>query len=417
MELIPRYEYLEKIKKSLEKVPITVLIGARQVGKTSLINSFDFKGSKVQVDGQLPEINEIFSKSDQAVEFLKIYLNDSINGLLIIDEFQMINNISPVLKILVDNFPKLKILCSGSSSLEIVQKVKESLAGRVRFININSLSFSESILFKYDDILFDEYKSKYTLNTGFFIINNKIKTLLDYHLIYGGMPRVWLENEPEEKRQTLYDIYQTYLLRDIRSYVKNEDSVGFNRLLQMLALQIGNLVNINELSRSTKLSYYKCEEYLYLLEQMFIIKMIKPFETNKRNALKKMKKVYFLDLGIRNILIKDFNTLDIRLDSGALFENFIFLEIIKNTKPYSDIEFFRTKDGAEIDFIINDMSNTYSIEAKYKYFKKPTYIKTLKNFNEIKNIKKSFLINLNLNSVIDNIHFLPVYLTEKIFNG
>ena len=160
MELIPRYDYLKKIAKSLEKVPITVLIGARQVGKTSLINILDFNGSKVQVDGQLPEIMEIFSKSNQAIEYLKTYLNDSLNGLLIIDEFQMINNISPVLKILVDSFPKLKILCSGSSSLDIFQKVKESLAGRVRFININSLSFSESILFKYDKGLFDEYKNK-----------------------------------------------------------------------------------------------------------------------------------------------------------------------------------------------------------------------------------------------------------------
>jgi len=409
--LLQRKTYLNQITQAIKSMPITVLIGARQVGKTSLLSSIDLQASYYKFDGQLPENNELFNKYEDVVSLLQIKLNHELNGILIIDEFQMIRNIAATLKILVDTYPNLKVLCSGSSSLDIIQKVEESLAGRVRMLYVNSLSFSESILFT-DKDLFTEYKG-YHKETGVAVISKKIKNLLNTHLIYGGMPRVWLTNDSEEKIQVLYDIYTTYLLRDVRSYVKNADSVGFNKLLRMLALQIGNLVNVNELSRSTGLTYHKCEEYLYLLEQMFIIKLVGPYETNKRKAIKKMKKVYFLDLGIRNIIIKNFNAPDSRTDAGALFENFVFLELLKNKKSYTEILFYRTSDGAEVDFVLNDMQSITSIEIKYKSLKKPMYNKSLAGFNKDENVKKSYIVNLYLQKTHHTIKYITPYLIEK----
>ena len=322
-----RAKYHDAIRHSVSKMPITVLIGARQIGKTSLMKSLDVAMPKYSTDGQLPEVIDLFSDLNGVIEMLKSKFDDKLNGLFVIDEFQYIPDISSKLKILADHYPNLKILCSGSSSLEIIQKVEESLAGRIRMIYVNSLSFGESVLFE-DEKLFKEYE-KYTLDTKWVVMDSKIRNLLDKYLIFGGMPRMALETDEREKIQVLDDIYKTYLMRDVRSFVRNEDSVGFNKLLKLLALQISNLVNINELSKSSGLTYNKCVDYIYLLEQMFIIKMVEPFESNKKKAIKKMKKVFFLDLGLRNIIINNFNDIDSRQDSGALFENYVYLEIIK----------------------------------------------------------------------------------------
>ncbi len=395
-------------------MPITILMGARQTGKTSLLKTQKTNLPAVMFDGQLPETNLLFSKVTDIIEILKIKLNEEISGLLIIDEFQMINNISSTLKILVDNYKQLKILCSGSSSLDIVQKVEESLAGRVRMLNIYSLSFSESILFN-DADLFNEYE-KYTIKTSINVVSNEIKNKLDEQLVFGGMPRVNLVKDPKEKIQILNDIYKTYLLRDVKTYVKNKDSVGFNKLLRLLALQIGSLVNINELSRNAGLSYNRCEEYIYLLEQMYIIKLIEPYATNQRKVIKKMKKVFFLDLGIRNIIIQNFNDSEFRNDNGALFENFVYLELLKKIDSYASINFYRTRDGVEVDFIVNNMFEKISFEVKYKKLQKPVIYKGLMNFNKLENIKKSYVVNIELNTQRENINYIPGILLEKMDN-
>ena len=409
-----RVKYYTKIRNSIEKMPITVLIGARQVGKSSILKSLNIKRKKVFLDGQLDETNDLFKKQANIINYLKIKLNEQLDGILIIDEFQMISKISTTLKVLVDNYPLLKILCSGSSSIDIIQKVEESLAGRVRMIEAYSLSLSESILFKYHQVLLDEY-NKYKLDTQTEIISENIRNLLTQHLVFGGMPRTWLERNPVEKMRILHDIYSTYLLRDVKAFVKNKDRVGFNKLTRLLALQIGNLVNINELSRNTGLTYKKCEDYIYLLEQMYIIKLIEPFESNRRKAIKKMKKVYFLDLGIRNMIIQNFNEPDFRMDNGALFENFVLLERLKNKASYTKIYFYRTRDGAEVDFILNDMFNLTSIVVKYKSLKKPIYLKALANFNKDEKVKYSYVVNKNYTNFESENKYITPSVIEKIF--
>ncbi|MCB1193793.1 MAG: DUF4143 domain-containing protein [Leptospiraceae bacterium] len=167
--------------------------------------------------------------------------------------------------------------------------------------------------------------------------------MLKEYLAFGGLPRVALAKKHQEKIELIDDIYKTYLLQDVRNFIKNQDTVQFNNLLKILSSQIGNMVNSNELSNTTQLSYTKCEEYIYLMEQMYIIKLITPFTTNKRREITKMKKLYFLDIGLRNMIYNSFNDIDIRVDNGSIFENFVFLELLKVLQKPNTIQYYRTK--------------------------------------------------------------------------
>lgn len=409
-----REYYNKKVKEALKMLPVVVLIGARQVGKTTIMNNYEYDKDTLFLNGQNPEIIELFSKYSLIETYLRINLNSSLDGYLLIDEFQFISGISTTMKLLTDNNKNLKIIATGSSSLDIIQKVEESLAGRVRMINVYSLSFPEYIRF-YDETLYETYK-KYDKFTDDKIINNEIKILELNYLTYGGLPRVALTNNNNEKIELLNDIYQTYLLRDVKAYVNNEDSVGFNKMLRLLSAQISNLQNVNELSRTSGLSYKKTLEYLYLLEQMFILKLIDPYYSNKKNTITKMKKLYFYDLGMRNIIYNSFNDITIRVDKGEIFENYVFLELIKNRQPVSTLYFYRTRDGAEVDFVLDNMVEKKSVEAKFKHFDKAVKFKSLNDFNKSENIKASYLVNLNLNVEYNDVHYIQSCLISKIFN-
>ncbi len=407
-----RDSYLKKITAGFKVVQIVVLIGARQVGKTSIMKSCKLDQKNLFLNGQDPEIAELFQKLSVVEQYLKIYLNENLDGYLLLDEFQYIDGISTILKLLTDKHPQLKILCSGSSSLDILQQIEESLAGRVRTIEVLSLSFDEFLMFK-DENLYRLYQSL-DIDTETSSLTVTLEEALSEYLRYGGLPRTALTYKPDDKIEILDDIYKTYLLRDVRSYVVNQDFVGFNKLLRLLASQIGNLVNINEISRQTGLSYKKCEEYLYLLEQIYIIKMIEPYFTNKRKVISKMKKIYFCDLGLRNILESNFKELTYRLDNGAIFENFVMLELWRNKKAGGSLHFFRTTDGTEIDFILNQLTESLAVECKYKNLVKPLSIASLNNFCQAESIDKKFIVNRNLNFSYKDAKLIQGFLVAKI---
>ncbi len=410
--MVVRTKYLKTIAAGFKVVSIVVLIGARQVGKTSLMQSFDVKGKKLFLNGQDPEIAELFQKFSTIEQYLKAYLNENLKGYLMLDEFQYIQGISVMLKLLVDKYPSLKILCSGSSSLDILQRVEESLAGRVRVVEVSSLSLEEYLLFKDEKIHrlyrdFDDATESSALTTP-------VSNVLSEYLLYGGFPRAALLSSPEEKIAVLDDIYATYLLKDVRNYVANEYVIGFNKLLRLLALQIGNLVNVNAISAETGLSYKKCEEYIYLLEQMYIIKMVEPYVANKRKSITKMKKVFFCDLGLRNVIVKDFNDPDFRLDNGALFENYVMLELWRNKPSGGTLQFFRTSDGVEVDFVLNRLKGMTAVESKYKNMAKPVSLAGFNRFCDDESIQKRYVVNKNLNTTHNGVKFIQGFLADLI---
>ena len=253
---IERPHYIKEILDSIDRLPVTVLTGARQVGKTTLMRNIKLNGPVLFLNGEDMEIASVFEKFSILNSFLKTRLNMDLSGFLLIDEFQYIPGISTMLKLLADHYPKLKIICTGSSSLDIRQTVEESLAGRIRIIEILSLSFDEYLRFS-SPALHNLY-FKYNIDTPHEVVDPLIPGKMLEFIIYGGLPRVALEPNPEQKILLLNDMYRTYLMRDVRSYIRHEDSIGFNKLLRLLASQIGNMVNINELSRSSGILYKRC---------------------------------------------------------------------------------------------------------------------------------------------------------------
>jgi predicted AAA+ superfamily ATPase len=410
--MFKRNKYLTKISNGFKNVPIVVLIGARQVGKTSIMKSFEYEKKTLFLIGQDSQVAELFCDLSTIERYLRVYLNEELDGLLCIDEFQYINNISTIMKLLTDKYKELKILCSGSSSLDILQNVEESLAGRVRIIETTSLSFEEYLMFC-DEKLHKLYESL-DVNTPSSALTEPITQLFNEYLIFGGFPRVALEKNTEEKIELLNDIYQTYMLKDVRNYIKNEIFVGFNKLLRILALQTGNLININNLSKETNLSYKVCESYLYLLEQMYIIKMIEPYQTNKKKSIGKMKKLYFLDLGLRNIINKNFNDMEFRTDNGAIFENQVMLELYRNRTAGGELQFYRISGGTEIDFVLTTAKKRMAFECKYKTLNKAISIAGLNIFCEEENIDEKYIINKNFNGFENNTKLIQGFVVSKV---
>lgn len=406
--MIQREFYLQKITDGFKHNPIVVLIGARQVGKTSLMEMHVERKKHFWLNGQDPETAQFFEKFSTLERWLKIYINEELNGLLVIDEFQFIQNISTSLKLLVDKYKTLKILCSGSSSLDILQTLEESLAGRIRLINVYSLSFNEYIRF-YDSEM-SEKLNKCNPDDNINILFPQIQTLLSEYLLYGGLPKVALARDFREKEELLNDIYQTYLLKDVRQYIRNQDFTAFNKLLKILSSQIGNMLNINEISNTIQLSHRVCEEYIKILEQMFIVHLVEPYTSNARKEITKMKKIYFCDLGLRNIIYNSFNDISIRVDNGQIFENFVYLQLLQNRKQ-NQIFYYRTKDSVEIDFIISDQNNRLiPVEVKYKDFKNHNKIRAITEFSKDKEIEKSYIINKNLIESHDNQSYIQPYI-------
>ncbi len=405
--MINREFYLTKIISGFQYNQIVILIGARQVGKTTLMKIFVNNNQNLWLDGQNPETALFFEKFSTIERYLKINIDDQLNGLLVIDEFQYIENISTTLKLLVDKYKNLKILCSGSSSLNILQKTEESLAGRVRLINVYSLSFDEFIKFQDMELYYKFIKCNQQDDIN--VLFPQIPVFLSEYLTYGGLPKIAIAKEMNQKEELLDDIFKTYLLKDVREFVKNKDFVAFNKLLKILSAQIGNVLNINEISNTLQLNYKTCEEYIYILEQMFIIHLVSPFTTNIRKEITKMKKIYFCDIGLRNIIYNSFNDINIRIDNGQIFENYVFLQLLQNYN-LNQIYYYRTKDASEIDFIITDKNNKIiPIEVKFKDFTKHKKIRTLMEFSKIVELEKSFIVNKNLIENIDNQAYIQPY--------
>lgn len=411
--MIKREKYEKKITEAFRFLPIVVLIGARQVGKTSIMQMYPTEGYRntLFLDGQDAEVAERFQKLSTIEQYLSIYLNTDFDGLLFIDEFQFIEGVSTMLKLLTDKHDKLKVLCSGSSSLDILKSVEESLAGRVRIIEVLALSFSEYLLFR-DEKLFQLQQS--LADAADEALVSDLQAAYQEYLVYGGLPRTALTKNPDEKVELLNDICQTYLLNDVRRYVANEHFVGFNKLLRLLATQIGNLVNINELSRESGLPYSDCENYVNLLQKMYVIKLIEPFFTNRRKVIGKMKKVYFCDLGLRNIIYGNFNEMPFRTDNGAIFENEILLELWRNRKAGETISFYRTQNGTEVDFVTESAQRKMAVECKYRHFEKPVSIAALNGFCEEEGISLRYVANINASFEYTKVKFIPGIVCDRI---
>lgn len=356
-----------KISQHFEKYKqVLVLLGSRQVGKTTLVKKIFPTSDYFLVDNE--PIKKILETYD--IETYKTLLQKNSKE-IIIDEIHLLHNPGRAVKIIYDQLENIKIIITGSSSFHIKNKTGESLAGRKIDYNLYPLTFSEYLNQKgiekglnfniFEKIIDDnKYHPKDQLYTF------DIKSILNSVLIYGQYPHV-IKNPNDEKY--LLNFIDSLIFKDILELNLIEDKKLAKDLLKLLAFQIGNLINYSELANLLKADQRTIKRYIEIFEQSFILFRLYPYSKNKRDEISKSAKVFFYDSGVRNALIGDFSDLELRADKGALFENFIISELIKQDS-YLDKDFkfyyWRTKQGSEIDIVLEKGDDLIGVEVKYK---------------------------------------------------
>ena len=390
----------DKIAQHLiEQKEITVILGPRQVGKTTLLKQLRewlVKKQRINPDNvfyfNLDIINDWDAVKDQTqfINFLKSR-SQKEKIFVFVDEAQKVENPGAFYKGVFDSDLNVKLILTGSASLYFFSKIKESLAGRKRIFFLNPFSFQECVSIKNKPLLRTLFTGKNLLEFD----KKELGKIIEEYLVWGGYPRVVLTSNPEQKNAILADIYSSYIERDIMGFLKIDDKAKFTKTVKLLASQIGQLVNIGEISTITELDRRTISKYLNVLEETFVLCQLPPYFNNPRQEIIKNPKVYFLDNGLRNYLLENFQLFSDRADKGALLENFIFQELLALTKDrFLNLRFWRTKQGAEVDFIIEQGLRQTPIEVK-------TTLKTakiplgLQSFIKKYKPKKAFVVNLS----------------------
>lgn len=364
-----------KAKKYLETPEILIFVGPRQAGKTTILHQLE-KEIKDKpyffLNLEDKEIANFLNLSPKNI-FQVLPLDLKKKTFIFIDEIQYLKDPTNFLKYLYDQYQeKLKLIVSGSSAFYIDRRFKDSLVGRKKIFYVYPASLKEFFAFK--GFEFDKPYSKLTL-----VEKDQYKKLFFEYLVYGGYPRVIL-SPFEEKKEVLRDLVYSYIKKDVyEGGVRQEDV--FYRLLKILASQIGNLVNQFELSLTLGVSKTAIENYLYLMQKSFHLCLIRPFFKNIRKELTKMPKVYFYDLGLRNFLVNNFQPFLMRDDQGALLENYFFHLFLEEKYP-DEMKFWRTTEGQEVDFIIDNTA--YEVKVNKKILKPSKYKLFQKKYPQIK---------------------------------
>ncbi|HLM84287.1 MAG TPA: ATP-binding protein [Candidatus Bathyarchaeia archaeon] len=340
---LPRF--YDNLEKYLKPNKVLVIYGSRQAGKTTLLQGFLKRSNlKYKLDsGDNIQTQEILSSQN----FSRIEEYVSGYELLAIDEAQRIPNVGQGLKIIVDQIPGIKVIATGSSSFELAGQIGEPLTGRKRALTLFPLSQIE---------LSEIYNP------------HELKERLPEWLVFGGYPEAVTAKTKQEKKDVLEEIVNSYLLKDILELERVKGSKILLDLLRLLAFQIGSEVSLTELGERLALDYKTVGRYLDLLEKSFVIFNLRGFSRNLRKEITKKSKYYFLDNGIRNAVISNFNDLNIRDDVGKLWENFLVAERMK-TQEYRKISannyFWRTWDQKEIDWIEEREGKIFGFEFKF----------------------------------------------------
>jgi len=412
----------KELKEHLSQKEISVIIGPRQAGKTTLMEllqsclkkekkntvflSLDFEADKKHFASQ----NNLISKIQ-----LEIGKN---RGYIFIDEIQRKENAGLFLKGLYDLKLPYKFIVSGSGSVELKEKISESLFGRKRIFELNTISFQEFVNFRTDY----RYEEKFV---DFFTVEkDKGRDLLIEYLNFGGYPRQILEPQLKEKSKIMDEIYHSYLEKDILYLLRVEKIEAFSSLVKILAGQTGKIVNYSELSSTLGISLKTIKNYLWYIQKTFIVQKITPYFTNVRKELSKSPIMYFYDLGLRNYALGLFGNLTIPSELGFVFQNFI-LNVLKEKLRFTagELHFWRTKDRAEVDFIIKFGKSIIPVEVKFKELTEPEVGRSLRNFILKYQPEKAQIINLSFKKSIKidktRIEFLPFYelVKEREFFG
>jgi uncharacterized protein len=328
-----------KLSMEFSEPEASILLGARQVGKTTLLRQLELEAKK---KGYRTRFFDLEISSDlQALSGSPDKVFETISeaaDVVFIDEFHYIKNITKIFKALYDVKNKVKIYASGSSSMEIHKHLQESLVGRFRKTMIFPLSL-------------EEYSQ---------LSNSKF----NHYFQWGGLPGLIHRKNNQDKADLIENIISTYLTKDIKALIQEENVRAFNSLLYIIAQTQGQVAVKSNLARAVGLAENTLARYLDIMAQTYVCFSVPSYSKNLANEIKKSNKVYLYDLGIRNGLLKDFRPPEKRNDRGVAFETFIFLHLQSQLKSNMEIRFWRTKKGDEVDFVVLKNRVPLPIEVK-----------------------------------------------------
>ncbi|HOZ03320.1 MAG TPA: ATP-binding protein [Candidatus Woesebacteria bacterium] len=400
----------------LKEKEITLITGPRQVGKTYLMRLIQ---KNVQSLGKPTlflnlDINndrQFFASQESLLARVKLEMGEN-HGFVFIDEIQRKLDAGFFLKGLYDMDLPYKFIVSGSGSLELKEKIHESLAGRKKIFTVDPVSFYEFVNYR------TEYKYEKRL-TDFFSVESLVsKQLLEEYLAFGGYPRVVLAQTLARKFDEIKDIYESYVEKDITGLLNVEKPQAFTDLLKVIASQIGCLVNVSEIASTVGISVKTVNSYLWYLEKTYILHKVTPFYQNLRKEITKAPVYYFFDQGLRNYLLGLFALPSIPTAlSGHLFENVVFNMLRQTVSPPTTIHFWRTRDSAEVDFVLRTGLSVTPVEVKYKTLVIPEVSRAYRNFINLYKPEKAYYVHLGgdiKGKVSDTeVNHIPYYLVSQ----
>lgn len=402
----------DELKDHLEKKEITLIVGPRQAGKTTLMlllkEYLEAQGKKtVFLNLDIEADRQFFTSQDQLLRKIALEVGAG-EGYVFIDEIQRKEDAGLFLKGLYDMNLPYKLIVSGSGSVELREKIHESLAGRKRMFELSTVSFIEFVNYK------TGYKYETNL-TEFFALNpDQAQRLLEEYLSFGGYPRVVLEDTVDEKRRIIAELYQSYLERDIVYLLGVQKTESFTALVRVMAAQIGNLVNVSELSNTLGISISTVNDYLWYMQKTFLIDKVTPYFKNIRKEITKSPVFYFYDLGMRNYALGTFGTVPVSSEGGFLLENFVYHLLKEKTRDSAtQIHYWRTTDKAEVDFVVDKLKEVIPVEVKYKKLSEPGMTRSYQSFLAKYKPNLGYIVHLGKESkkVVENteVAFLPYY--------
>ena len=408
-----------KILQFLDRPEIIIIRGPRQSGKTRLMKliSENINEKKEFINFDIPSNRNNISESP--IDYINRIINNKNSDkiTLFLDEVQRLDNAGEILKIIYDTFKgKVKIFASGSSSLEIRQKMLGFLVGRAIIFDLYTFSFGEFIRSK-DNGLYSIFKERNNslinliekgeepLHTA---LSEDFLKLWKEYIVYGGYPEIVKADNFDIKKSLLLNLVNLYIEKDIISFFKIEDTKEFENFLRILSFNDSQMLTISNVANDSGISFYKADSYLGIIENTYIASRVYPYYSSISSSIKKTPKVYFFDLGLRNAILDNLLPYENRDDNGKLAENFVFSELIRLRKK---VKYWRTKSGAEMDFLIEENNEIIPIEVKIGGSK--AIGKSFYSFLETYRPKRAIVITLNefSKNKVNNtdIYYIPIF--------
>ena len=432
--MIIQRELIQKIKPFLKRKEFVAIIGPRQSGKTTflqILKTYLCKQLKIKKD-----LIQTISFEDRRllaqfeadpVSFVRSYVpgEAASNFYLMIDEFQYAIDGGQKLKLIYDTVKGIKIFITGSSSLDIKARVGKFMVGRILSFYLYPFNFREFLranehrlerIYSQNNEQVVRWLAEcrsFKIKKGIDIFGNEMIKQYERFCLWGGYPAVVLANNNNERKKLLADIYNNYILKDIKTLLELATERNLLLLSQYLATQIGNIIVYQNLSSASELDHRQLKKHLNILKETFICQEVKPFFKNRQKELSKNPKIFYLDMGFRNNLMENMNSLDKRSDAGSIIENTVFIRLNELCEGINKINFWRTKAGAEVDFVLHTKEGILPIEVKFSNFTREKISKSLASFIDSFNPKFAAVLTKNYwGSIRRNktkILFIPLY--------